>query len=210
MTDPATFWNKVAPKYAKDAIKDLAAYEYTLERTRSYLRPEDRVLEMGCGTGSTAVLLAPNARQIVGTDISTAMADIARDRARAGGIDNVEFRTINAENSTKLPEAFDVVLGFNLFHLTRAAEGIFSDVYAMLPDGGYFITKTPCLGDPSLGFKRVLFKMMIPPMQWIGKAPFVRFFTFSQLENALESTGFDIVESGNSPAMSRYIVARKR
>jgi hypothetical protein len=29
MTDAATFWDKIAPKYAQDAIKDMAAYEYT-------------------------------------------------------------------------------------------------------------------------------------------------------------------------------------
>ena len=47
-----------APKYAKSPIKDVPAYEYTLGRTRSYLKPTDAVLELGCGTGGTALKLA--------------------------------------------------------------------------------------------------------------------------------------------------------
>lgn len=209
MTDAKKFWDKIAPKYAKDPIGDMKAYEYTLERTKSYLGIEDRVLEMGCGTGSTALLIAPQVREIVGTDISSAMVGIARDKAAAGGIKNAEFRTLTAEDTAKMSERFDAVLGFNLFHLVRDAETIFADIHRMLPVGGHFISKTPCLGDKSVGFKRFLIKAMIPPMQWIGKAPLVRFLTNSELEGALRFAGFEIVESGNFPAISRYVVARK-
>ncbi len=209
MTDDAKFWDKVAVKYAKSAIGDMPAYEYTLGRTISYLNAGDRVLEMGCGTGSTALLLAPHVREIVATDVSSMMVDIARDKAKEGGVDNADFRVLTAENTAKLSEPFDVVLGFNLLHLVGAAEDIFADVHRMLPQGGYFITKTPCLSDKSLGIKRFLFKAMVPPMQWIGKAPFVRFFTQNEFEGALTSAGFEIVESGNFPAMSRYIVAKR-
>lgn len=209
MTDAATFWDKIAPKYAQDPIKDMAAYEYTLERTRSYLGADDRVLELGCGTGSTALQLAPHVRQIVGTDVSPAMIKIATEKAVSGGIQNAEFRAMGAQDAAKLQEGFDAVLGFNLFHLVPSAEDIFADVHQMLPKGGYFISKTPCLGDTSVGFKRFLFKAMIPPMQWIGKAPFVRFMTHQDYEDALRFAGFEIVEAGNFPAISRYVVARR-
>ncbi len=209
MTDAATFWDKVAPKYAQDPIKDMAAYEYTLERTLSYLRDEDRVLELGCGTGSTALLIAPHVRQITGTDISPAMVGIANGKAQSGGVSNANFVVSTAKGATDLSGPYDAVLGFNLFHLVEGSESIFDEVYKMLPTGGYFITKTPCLGDKSIGLKRFAFKALIPFMQWLGKAPFVRFFTQSELEDELRSTGFEIVEAGNFPAISRYIVARK-
>ncbi len=209
MKDAATFWDKIAPKYAQDPIKDMAAYEYTLERTKSYLGSDDRVLELGCGTGSTSLLIAPDVRQIIGTDISPAMVDIAVSKAKAAGITNAEFRVATARQSTEVVETFDAVLGFNLFHLVRDAEDVFSGIHKVLPKGGYFISKTPCLGDKSVGFKRFLFKAMIPPMQWLGKAPFVRFLTQKEYEDALRFAGFEIVESGNFPAISRYVVARK-
>ena len=210
MTDAVKFWDKIAPKYAQDPIKDLAAYEYTRGRTQSYLTEDSYVLEIGCGTGSTAIELSHAARQIVAADISPAMIGIAKTKAETAGISNVDFRAMSAEDAAKLTEPFDVVMGFNIFHLARNADDIFGDIYRNLPSGGYFISKTPCLADPSLGMKRFIFKPMIGLLQMIGKAPAVRSFTHAELEAAITFAGFEIVESGNFPAMSRYIVARKK
>ena len=55
MQTATRFWGKTAGRYAKMPIRYAEAYEYALERTRSYLAKTDRVLELGCGTGSTAL-----------------------------------------------------------------------------------------------------------------------------------------------------------
>ena len=208
--DQATFWNKIAPRYAKDPIADMKAYEYTLGRTLSYLSPDDHVLEIGAGTGSTALLIAPHVASIIATDIAPAMVQIARDKAQADSVTNMDCRALSAEDAAKLPDPVDAVLAFNLFHLVPRFEDIVADIHSRLPAGGYFISKTPCLADPVIGWKRFAFRAVIPVMQWVGKAPHVRFFTQDHLERTLTTTGFDIVEAGNFPAMSRYIVARKR
>ncbi len=210
MTDAAKFWDKIAPKYAQDPIKDMSAYEYTRGRTASYLTQDSRVLEIGCGTGSTALELAPFAREIVGTDISPAMIEIAAQKARTAGISTVDFRAMTAQDASKLTEGFDVVTGFNLFHLVENAEDVFGNIHRLLPSGGYFISKTACLADPSVGLKRFAFKPLIAVMRLFGKAPYVRSFTHRELESAITFAGFEIIETGNFPALSRYIVARKR
>ena len=46
-------------------------------------------------------------------------------------------------------------------------------------------------------------------MQLIGKAPFVRFLTHTVLEDAITRAGFEIVEAGNFPSVSQYIVAKR-
>ncbi len=204
----AAFWDKIAPKYATDPIKDMDAYEYTLGRTLSYLGTEDRVLELGCGTGSTAVLIAPHVRELVGTDLSAGMIDIAR--GKAADLDNVDFRVMTAEAAAKLNEPFDAVMCYSLLHLLDRFEDVLADVHRMLPEGGYFISKTSCIADKVFGFKRHLIKVMIPVMQAFGKAPPVRSFTQKYLEDAITFAGFEIVEAGNFPATARYIVARKR
>ena len=53
------FWDRLAKRYARMPVADQAAYETKLEKTRAFLRPDSRVLEFGCGTGSTAILHAP-------------------------------------------------------------------------------------------------------------------------------------------------------
>ena len=65
----AAFWDKAAAKYAKDATSDMTAYELTRDRIRKILEPDHRVLEIGCGTGSTALELADRAASYVGTDL---------------------------------------------------------------------------------------------------------------------------------------------
>jgi len=58
MTHAAAFWDKRAKKYASSPIKNKQAYTETMDRTKAHLSIDDKVLEIGCGTGSTTLLLA--------------------------------------------------------------------------------------------------------------------------------------------------------
>ena len=78
MNDEARFWDKRAEKYAQRPVADQAAYEKKLEITRRYFNPDSVVLEIGCGTGSTALAHAPYVGHILATDISPNMIGIAR------------------------------------------------------------------------------------------------------------------------------------
>lgn len=201
MTD-ATFWTKLAPKYARNPIGDRAAYDYTLGRTRSYLGPKDKVLELGCGTGSTALLLAPHVGHITATDYAPGMIKIAN--ARPTEAKNVSFAV-----QQDVPDTgqYDAVLAFNLFHLVPDIDAQFRAIHALLPGGGYFISKTACLNS---GWKWRLAGMVIPLMRLFCKAPYVNRLSIQGLERAITDAGFDIVESGTFPDPARYIVARKR
>lgn len=211
MKTDATFWDRIAPKYARDPIKDMEAYNYTLERTRSYLKPADEVLELGCGTGSTALLIAPSVAHITASDFSEGMLEIGREKARSGGVTNITFDNIDV-STPMADDQFEAILGFNLFHLVRDIDTAFVDIHKRLKPGGLFVSKTPCLAQGGLGLKFGLLKLVIPVMQLFGKAPFVNMLTVRQLETSITSAGFDIIESGNFPATppSRYIVARRR
>lgn len=213
MIQNATFWDKVAPKYAKSPIADQAAYEYTLDRTRTYLSPKDSVLELGCGTGSTALLLAPDVKQITAIDLSPGMLVIAREKAAKAGVNNVSFE-VGADVPKQ--DQFDVVMGYSLFHLIPDMEKRFAQINELLPKGGYFISKTVCLGERSAGIsgalKTLAIRIAIPVMQLIGKAPYVRNFSVKELEHAVTDAGFEIIESGShpkGPPPAHYIVARK-
>ncbi len=206
MTTQTAFWDKAAPKYAKSPIRDTAAYEQSLERTRSYLRPTDRLLEFGCGTGSTALLLSDCVANITATDISPGMIDIARTKATDQGIDNVAFWTQTAEGDFARETPYDVVMALNLLHLIEDLDGALANIRAQTAEGGLFISKTVCMGEMAS-----VWKLVLPIMQFFGKAPFVRFMKIQELEQAIEGAGYKIIETGNYPVKppSRYIVARK-
>ena len=92
----ARFWDRAARKYSTDPITDMAGYERTLERTRHYLKGNETAFEFGCGTGTTALRLAPFVGRIVASDISGEMIAIAREKAKAEGCGNVTFEVARA------------------------------------------------------------------------------------------------------------------
>jgi ubiquinone/menaquinone biosynthesis C-methylase UbiE len=87
----AIFWDKAANKYAASKIADMGGYEETLTRTRSFLHAEDHLHEIGCGTGSTALKLAPFVRQLTATDISGGMLAIANEKLQKTDLTNLSF-----------------------------------------------------------------------------------------------------------------------
>jgi len=212
MTKAAKFWDKVARKYSRNNIKDIVSYEYTLERTRSYLKPTDRVLELGAGTSSTALLLAENAGSYVASDISPEMIAIGNEKLSETKLKNLTIEVGTVTDFARKQAEFDVIMGFNLFHLAKRPEDVFEQIGSMLPVGGLFISKTPCLADESNVLKRLMFRLAIPVLTTLGFAPRpVHMFKVASFDAMIESAGFEIIESGIHPASppSRYIVARK-
>ena len=78
----ARFWDRFASGYAGGTIGDWAGYERSLVRTRELLGPHASVLEIGCGTGSTALTLSLFTGPYLATDIAppTSPATIAKIR----------------------------------------------------------------------------------------------------------------------------------
>jgi ubiquinone/menaquinone biosynthesis C-methylase UbiE len=206
----ARFWDRASRKYAKSRIADPNGYERTLERTRAYLQPGDRVLELGCGTGTTALRLAAGAQNYLATDISGGMIAIAEQKLAAKPIPALSFRTATAEELVREPTRFDAVLGFNYLHMVRNVPDTLHSIYALLKPGGLFISKTPCLGD----MNPLIPRLLLPVMQAIGKAPHVSSFSTSGLERWIVETGFDVLVRESHASKGRdqrpYIVARKR
>ena len=73
------------------------------------LNPSQRVLDLGTGTGHTALAFADHVGEVVGLDLTPAMLEQARSLAEAQGVSNVRFELGDA---TALPyenDCFDLV-----------------------------------------------------------------------------------------------------
>ncbi|NIY76269.1 class I SAM-dependent methyltransferase [Thalassospira sp. HF15] len=201
-----TFWDSVADKYARKPIGNEAAYAQTLDRTRAYLSTDQNVLEIGCGTGTTALKLASNIGQLTATDISRRMIEIAQGKTKDQAIRNVTFAKKTIDDIATGTERYDVVLGFNILHLLDEPEDAIASLHKSLKPGGLFISKTPCLGE-----KLSYLKPLIWVMQKLGKAPHVHFLNFARLEDMIRAAGFEVIETGTYPTStgSRFIVAKR-
>ena len=197
MSDVA-FWDKAAEKYAKDAISDISAYEATRDRIGEILEPHHRILELGCGTGSTALELADMVASYVGTDVSPKMVAIAQIKQSSETPAQLSFEVHDAAELPSGPH--DVILALNLLHLVPNLENVLAQIYEALPSGGLLIAKTGLLQDGAW-----YLRLMIPVMRAIGKAPYVRNLSEVELLSLLNKTGFStnetLVQGGMVPRM---------
>lgn len=205
LTTTQHFWDRLADRYAAKRVPDQAVYERKLEITRDLLARTATILELGCGTGSTATALAPYVGHILATDVSTRMIAIAREKASAAGISNVDFRQIAVERVRADEGSLDAVLAHSLLHLLADWRGVLTAAHRTLKPGGVLITSTVCLSD-GLSFLRPL----AAPGRWLGLLPRLTFFSQVALEKAIEDAGFRI-EQAWQPRSRRGVfhVARK-
>jgi ubiquinone/menaquinone biosynthesis C-methylase UbiE len=208
MTKDAHFWDRAARKYATDPIKDMQGYERTLDRVSHWVNSSSTVLEVGCGTGTTALRLAPFVSGVIATDVSSEMVAIAREKATIQACQNVEFSVATIDHAPGPDGAYDAVLAFNVLHLTAERQSAFARVHRLLKTGGVFISKTPCLSEMN-----PLIRIAVPVMRLVGKAPYVSFFSATELEAEIVDAGFSIIERGRHGSGRKdariFIVARK-
>lgn len=110
--------------------------------TRLRLRPEDRVLDVGCGTGALLDQIGrahPGAR-LAGLDPVTQMLEVARRRLP---------HTVNltAGWADRLPYAdgaFDVVVSCNMFHYVRRPLPALREMQRVLRPGGELVITDWC------------------------------------------------------------------
>ncbi len=182
------FWDRIAEKYARDPIADPQSYQIKLDITREYFRPDMRVLEIGCGTGTTALYHAPAVARIDAYDLSDNMIEIAKRKAEDAAVTNVHFRQGDVTAMSGSDGLYDAAMAHSLLHLLEDRERVLDKVHAMLKPGGVFISSTACLRDFSFYIRAA-----IPVMQLVGKAPYVGSFTQEGLINEMARAGFSVV-----------------
>lgn len=108
---------------------------------RLALQPGDRVLDVGCGTGSNFPYLVEQvglAGEVVGVEISPKMASIAQQLIAREQWPNVTVM-IEAAQTAPLPGEFDVLLLFAA-HEVVTSEQALENLFAHLKPGGRVLT----------------------------------------------------------------------
>jgi len=114
----ARFWDRFASGYAGGTIGDWAGYERSLVRTRDLVGPGASVLEIGCGTGSTALTLSLFTGPYLATDIAPKMIALAHQRLALSPRPALRFQVDDSDaTASDLDGPFDAVLAFNVLHL---------------------------------------------------------------------------------------------
>ena len=203
---PEKFWNLISSKYAASPIPDRPAYEAKIQKIKTFLTTEKVVLDIGCGTGSQCDDIAGNVKQVTGIDISRKLLAIAEQRKAERKLDNVEFLQTSLFDERFRSGSFDVVTAFYVLHFFEDIDAVFKRIHDLLKPDGLFISETACLGEKKLIGRLLRF------VGHLGFLPLINLLTTRQLEQALEESGFRIVDKtkfSDHPDAGFTLIAKK-
>jgi ubiquinone/menaquinone biosynthesis C-methylase UbiE len=181
---------------------------------RAGARPGERVLDVGCGMGTSTLRLAEQvgpAGSVLGIDISEPMLALARRRAAGRGISNLSFLRADAQTHTFGTASFDrVVSRFGVMFFADPVEAFRNLRRALRPGGTLCFACWAPLAE-NLHW-RIPFEIVVrelgPPAPKPPHAPGpMAFSDIAYLRSILESAGFaepgivaeNIAIAGGSP-----------
>jgi len=207
MTADPQFWNNLAEDYSRQPVENPEAFDRKIEITKSRMQANHTVLDIGCGTGSLALRLAPFAARVHGLDISSEMVRIGRAKAAADQVENVTFHVGPFDGAVPFePESLDGICAYSILHLMEDPRASMEQIFALLKPGGFFISSTVCLGDSWMPYRP-----LIAAMRWAGKAPMVQILPRDSVVEDARAAGFvdiDLPDVGAKNTIA-FMVATK-
>ncbi len=171
--------------------------QYVLPPNETWVRQEAvnriqgsprRILDLGCGTGSTTILLKqafPQA-EVIGVDLSPYMLFMASEKAKKVGLE-IQWQQAKAEETPFKNASFDVVTASLLFHETPSviAKLILKECFRLLTPGGQVIILD--------GNQKALFNT-----DWlteIFEEPFIKEYAQGSVDAWMGNAGFEAVRT---------------
>ncbi|MCJ8314457.1 MAG: class I SAM-dependent methyltransferase [Saccharospirillaceae bacterium] len=203
MNSGQKFWEKIAHRYNKQPIKNEQAYQTKLTKTKQYYNKNSKILEIGCGSGDTAIYHAPNIKHYLAVDYCQSFIQIGT--AKALDIKNLSFIQCSVEQLDMKSLDFDITLAMSLFHLVENPGQLIQKIYDNLPENGLLISSTTCIKNMPF-----YISWMLPVIFKLGLAPKVMVFTSDELINMIKKSGFKIDYQWQPNKKSAlFIVAKK-
>lgn len=127
--------DKLDPRNPADWWWKLCLMEF-----RRIVRPEMRVLDLGCGPGWPSIPLSRHVREIVAIDASDLAISLIQKELKQKAVSNVQVKQCDA---AKLPfddESFDAVVAGDLMDVVTDADAVAREMFRALKPGGQVVS----------------------------------------------------------------------
>jgi len=115
------------------------------------VKPGMKVLELGCGDGTTAVPEAKLGADVLGVDISSNLVEAGNRRAKEQGLTNLKFQEGDASDLAQLPDkTFDLVVSIFGAMFAPKPFDVAKEMVRVTRPGGRIVMGNWIPGDPTL------------------------------------------------------------
>jgi ubiquinone/menaquinone biosynthesis C-methylase UbiE len=182
--------------------------EARVSRLLTHAHPGERLVDLGCGTGAYARLVARRGLDVVGLDFAPAM--LARARAQAP-----QVRFVQANLNDPLPfedGEFDHALCIAALQCVRDPHRFVAEVHRVLRPGGTFLLAVVA---PAARSRRPAGRGAAQHAFWFAKlaasrTPAVRRYTLDELRVLLHNARFGVVDGESSSGLVEVLAHAER
>ncbi|MBI5176512.1 class I SAM-dependent methyltransferase [Candidatus Micrarchaeota archaeon] len=161
----------------------------------SGIKPGDRVIDIGCGSGVISRKIAKEiACSVVGVDLSIESVKYAKGAAKREGLKNADFVAVDVAD-LKSKGKFDVAIFSHTIEHIGDPAGALCAIRTVLKKGGRLIVVTPNYHSPWPLAELVSDKTMAPSWYSIREQHISR-LTHKSLIKLVKEAGFEIVDDG--------------
>jgi ubiquinone biosynthesis O-methyltransferase len=166
-------------------------------------KPEEVILDGGCGNARDLIQLAPHGCKCVGIDFSPNMVEEAKKELATRNIQRVELEVGDLTNLRFCDKTFDKVFASEVLEHVPDYRKAVSEMARVLKPGGTLVVTTP--NRHSLyGFDRYIICQRILRLK--HRHPYDEWNTFKELASALEDNGLEIVRSAGVCYVPGFLV----
>lgn len=183
-------YGAIEPDSYLKLLRNIEGYSF-FRALQKHVKPEDRVLEAGCGWAFSSFALAAQHIQVIALDISGKLiADLVTLKRKLGEPYDKFLSPLEGDifNLDSIAEKQDVIFSDGTYeHFTKDERTVFlRNIRAALKNGGTFMVQVPNMGNPFFG-------------SVVGdKMPALFLFTIKSLSSELCAAGFQVYERGYS------------
>ena len=180
-------------------------YHIVLSFIDRYLRPEMRVLDIGCGVGVISLYIASKGNEVLGVDISEKAIDAAAKSAGMLGMRNASFKAANFLDAG-FKEKFDfIIFSEVLEHLVDDRLAL-EKVYGLLSPSGILEIDVPSKGAPLHKLRKLIYKKDLFDLS-VGH---LRRYDYDKFILMLKSQGFQVLEAKRIEGLLRNFLFTSR